>query len=357
MIFKTGDNVRFLNEVGGGIIVRIIDNKHVEIKDDNDFIIPVLISELVLIPSDLKSGKKEKNEEKQPYVKDNSYNYAERDQWDYLDDKKHTETEKKEEKVVQKNDNKILLAFVPENADSVTSSNLNLFIINDTDFHILFNLNIENSDGLISLEHGDVEPNHKIYISIFQREDLNNVNALSFQAICFKKIYFKQKKTIDFQIKIKNTKFYKENTFSENDYFDQPAYLISVTDAQYNDILEKKASAKMMSSEEIREKIKTDIVQDEKNELIEVDLHVNKIIDNYLGMSNGEILNTQINYFRKKLENAILNKAKRIVFIHGIGNGTLKNEVRRILKEEYVDYSFQDASHKEYGFGATMVNL
>jgi dsDNA-specific endonuclease/ATPase MutS2 len=46
-----------------------------------------------------------------------------------------------------------------------------------------------------------------------------------------------------------------------------------------------------------------------------------------------------------------------VVFIHGVGNGTLKLEIRRELEKKDKILTFQDASFKEYGYGATMVNL
>jgi dsDNA-specific endonuclease/ATPase MutS2 len=52
-----------------------------------------------------------------------------------------------------------------------------------------------------------------------------------------------------------------------------------------------------------------------------------------------------------------MHKSKKIVFIHGVGNGKLKHELRRILDAEYKNLRYQDASFKEYGFGATMVLL
>ena len=49
------------------------------------------------------------------------------------------------------------------------------------------------------------------------------------------------------------------------------------------------------------------------------------------------------------------NKGRRIVFIHGVGNGTLKTELRKQLERKYKGINYQDASFREYGYGATMV--
>lgn len=54
---------------------------------------------------------------------------------------------------------------------------------------------------------------------------------------------------------------------------------------------------------------------------------------------------------------AIQSGVKRIVFIHGVGQGVLKQEVTKLLKTKFSKYYFQDASFKEYGYGATMVIL
>lgn len=87
---------------------------------------------------------------------------------------------------------------------------------------------------------------------------------------------------------------------------------------------------------------------------LEVDLHIEKLLDNYSHLSNGEILEIQLSHFRKNLEKAIEKGEHKIVFIHGVGNGVLKKEIRKIL-ETYEGISYQDASYHNYGFGATEV--
>ena len=92
---------------------------------------------------------------------------------------------------------------------------------------------------------------------------------------------------------------------------------------------------------------------------MEVDLHIEKLLDSYNTMTNHEMLTYQMDHFRKELESALKNKDKiaRIVFIHGLGNGTLKLQLRKQLDDMYPFLYYQDASFAEYGFGATMVML
>jgi dsDNA-specific endonuclease/ATPase MutS2 len=74
-------------------------------------------------------------------------------------------------------------------------------------------------------------------------------------------------------------------------------------------------------------------------------------------LSEGEILNNQLNRFYSALDKAIQGNIKEIVFIHGLGNGKLKYEIRKAIDTKYPDLTYQDASFKEYGFGATLVRL
>lgn len=89
----------------------------------------------------------------------------------------------------------------------------------------------------------------------------------------------------------------------------------------------------------------------------EVDLHINKLIDSVVGLTNTDILSIQLDTFRKELNKSIRTNEREIIFIHGIGNGTLKNELRRVAGQEYKWCSMEDASFKEYGFGATRIRI
>ena len=86
----------------------------------------------------------------------------------------------------------------------------------------------------------------------------------------------------------------------------------------------------------------------------EIDLHIEELIDDHTGLTNTEIVTIQLNYFRKCLDESILNNKRKIIFIHGVGKGTLKSEMDKILKT-YENITFCDASYARYGFGATEV--
>jgi dsDNA-specific endonuclease/ATPase MutS2 len=88
-----------------------------------------------------------------------------------------------------------------------------------------------------------------------------------------------------------------------------------------------------------------------------VDLHAHELLDTTAGMSNSEILNYQLDVFRKTLDEYKNKKGQKIVFIHGKGDGVLRKALLQELKYKYKNYQSQDASFREYGFGATMVTI
>jgi len=88
----------------------------------------------------------------------------------------------------------------------------------------------------------------------------------------------------------------------------------------------------------------------------EFDLHIEKLVKNFRGMSNYEILTLQSETAKRHIEFAIKNRIPKIVFIHGVGEGILKSELDFMLGR-YDMITFQDANYQKYGIGATEVYI
>lgn len=97
------------------------------------------------------------------------------------------------------------------------------------------------------------------------------------------------------------------------------------------------------------------IKEKRKKSIEEVDLHISEIMDDFSGLSSGEIVDIQLARFRTSLEGALRAKQKKIIFIHGKGAGKLRREIQKIIDSEYGKCTYQDASFREYGYGATMI--
>jgi len=89
----------------------------------------------------------------------------------------------------------------------------------------------------------------------------------------------------------------------------------------------------------------------------EVDLHIEELTEQFPSMNAEEMLRFQLEAFRKNLEAAIVHHYQNIIFIHGVGNGTLRNEIHKQLGKHPHVKTFKDARKEKFGYGATEVIL
>ena len=91
--------------------------------------------------------------------------------------------------------------------------------------------------------------------------------------------------------------------------------------------------------------------------IVEIDLHCHELLETTAGMNNKDILEYQLEVFRKTMEEYKLRKGQKIIFIHGKGDGILRQRILWELQTKYKRHHHQDASFKQYGYGATMVTI
>jgi dsDNA-specific endonuclease/ATPase MutS2 len=71
-------------------------------------------------------------------------------------------------------------------------------------------------------------------------------------------------------------------------------------------------------------------------------------------MTNFEMLNLQLDTAKRQLDFALRKRIQKVVFIHGVGEGILKEELYYLFKR-YENAKFYDADYQKYGMGATEV--
>ena len=94
-----------------------------------------------------------------------------------------------------------------------------------------------------------------------------------------------------------------------------------------------------------------------RDDTMEVDLHIHQLLDNHSRMSNSEIIAIQLEHFERTLRLAEEKKIKRVIFIHGVGQGVLRAEIRKMLSQYYPNCSYMDGPYTTYGYGATEVTI
>ncbi len=89
---------------------------------------------------------------------------------------------------------------------------------------------------------------------------------------------------------------------------------------------------------------------------MEVDLHINQLVKSTKNLNSHEMLNLQLETAKRQLEFAIRKRIQKVVFIHGVGEGVLKEELYYLFRN-YENVKYYDADYQNYGLGATEVYI
>ncbi len=345
---KIGDKVRFLSEIGGGVVKGFQGKDIVLVEDADGFDIPMLMKECVVIETD-------------------NYNMAKKtpSPTKTIEPEKPVKPElpkiPRQAEVKGGDALNVYLAFVPEDIKAMTSTPFEAYLVNDSNYYLYYTyLSAEGKSWKVRA-HGVVEPNMKFLVEEFNKGILNELEHVAVQFIAFKDgKTFALKPAVNVELRIDTVKFYKLHTFRQSEFFDEPAL---VYDIVRNDVPIRQV---YVSAEDLQEAILNKQAVDKPkaqpivkrgggNGIIEIDLHINELLDDTRGMSNSEMLNYQLDKFREVMDKYKTKREQKIVFIHGKGDGVLRKALVEELKRKYSNCRYQDASFQEYGFGATMV--
>lgn len=358
---KVGDKVRFLSEVGGGVVKAFKGKETVLVEDEDGFEIPMLVRECVVIDTDDYNIKRKPQA---PQAEAPS-SRNERKKVEFVNRESEDEPEITYRPAETKEGEKlnVVLAYVPQDVKAISSTAFDTYLVNDSNYYLYYTyLSAEGKSWKVRAQ-GNIEPNTKLFLEEFEKDVLNELEHVAVQLIAYKEDKtFLLKPAVNVELRVDTVKFYKLHTFTESVYFEEPSlrYAIVENDIPVRQVFadaESLQQALMQKKTEDKTKPQPIVKQPRKNDIIEVDLHINELLDNTTGMSNSEMLDYQLDVFRKTLEEYKAKKGQRIVFIHGKGDGVLRNALLKELKSKYKTYSSQDASFREYGFGATMVTI
>ncbi|NPD92663.1 DUF2027 domain-containing protein [Xylanibacter muris] len=358
---KIGDKVRFLSETGGGKVAGFQGKDIVLVEDEDGFQIPTAITDVVVIGNEDYStanvieAKKQTGKGISAKTQDEDYDPADRP----ITFKAAPEERKGGEAL------SAYIAFVPVNPHEMTTTPFESYFINDSNYYMRFvYMTAEGSAWHMKLTD-EVEPNTKLLMEEFTRDKLDTMSRVAIQIIAYKRDRtFISKPAINADFRIDPVKFYKLHTFRENDFFEQDALIYTIVENDKtarplvidpNELKREmmaKASADRTSAARKDKKMPQD-----KNAPLVIDLHANELLDTTAGMSSTEILNHQLDVFRNTLKENASNKGKKIIFIHGKGEGILRHAIVNELRHKFKQYQYQDASFQEYGYGATQVTI
>lgn len=372
---KIGDKVRFLSEVGGGVVTGFQEKDIVLVEDADGFDIPLPVRECVVIetddynvPTPAARAAKKRLENQSAARTDAATTEASSSTlgsgWKAEHPVKPQVSVYRQPEVKGGDVLNVYLAFVPEDIKAVSTTPFEAYLVNDSNYYMYYTYLSAEGKSWTTRSHGLLEPNTKFLLEEFEKSELNDREHVAVQLVAFKdNRAFAMKPAVNVEIRIDTVKFYKLHTFRQTDFFETPALMYDVVK---NDLPAKQV---YVSAEDLQDALmkkktvehpsapRTIVKRGGKNEIIEVDLHIGELLDDTHGMSNREMLNYQLDKFREVMEQYKNKREQRIVFIHGKGDGVLRKALLDEMKRKYSACKTQDASFQEYGFGATMVTI
>ena len=368
---KIGDKVRFLFETGGGIVKGFQGKDIVLVEDENGFCIPMLIRECVAIDTNEYNFEK-KSVKASPNPSRGGESQGTQKKGDFSSVSNAQSSSMAESPLLGRGRGEapgreklnVALAFVPVDIKQISTTIFEAYIVNDSNYYVSYLYASPTAGGMKLRSQGIIEPNTKLFIEEFGREQLNELERVNIQLFAFKqeKNYMK-KPMVDVELRIDTVKFYKLHTFNTDSlFFEEPALVYDIVRD------DRPVRQVFVEADELKEALLKKTREDNRPSrtpqparkqkaanTIEVDLHIHELLDNTNGMSNSDMLNYQLDVFRKTMDEYRSKKNQRLVFIHGKGEGVLRNALLKELKSKYGSCISQDASFREYGFGALLV--
>ncbi len=387
---KVGDTVRFLNAVGGGKITKI-DGQVAYVCDSDGFETPMLIKELVVVlPAGHDSKAAYGNSAKLMFDQKAADAVKARD----LQERKAAELTKDVtpvapapaplpvEETLHGEKINLTLAFEPADIKHLSTTTFAAVLVNDSNYYLNFTFLLRDDDDRAwKVKYaGEAEPNMLIDLANISKDELPKLASMAVQCIAYKKDKsFTLKSPISALLRPDLTKFYKLHCFRPGIYFDNPVLEFPLV---HDDMPVREPKVDKVALQEalgvktkenvaqLQDKYRKDLrgVKPKKQAnpadnphkllpLIEIDLHIAELVDTTAGMDNAAMLDLQLSTALKVMSDNSRRIGQKIVFIHGKGDGVLRKALWERLRKYYPKAELQDASFREYGFGATLVTI
>lgn len=235
---KPGDTVRFLNTTGGGVITKI--EGRIAYVEEDGFETPVLVSEVVVV---LPAGHEPAQKGARMMFDQKAYDEGKKEVRSIPEPKAVQTAAPEPELPVEETEYgeqmAIALLFEPTNIKSLSTSKINVALVNDSNYFLFFSLLIrdDKEKAWKALYTGEVAPNEMIDIASFTQENISDLERIVFQAMAYKKEKsFQVKYPLSVSKKIDLTKFFKVHCFRPGVYLDTPCIEIPLYSERRNNI-------------------------------------------------------------------------------------------------------------------------
>lgn len=147
-----------------------------------------------------------------------------------------------------------------------------------------------------------------------------------------------------------------EVTIETEDGFEMGFFIKEVVKIQSGEMIIpsfEEVNKNLQEKEVFKKKPKRPIIKSKERNVppMEVDLHIHKLVKSTKGMTNYDMVTLQLDTAKRQLDFAISKRIPKVVFIHGVGQGVLKEELKYLFGR-YDNVKLADADYKKYGLGA-----
>ncbi|MDY5768576.1 MAG: DUF2027 domain-containing protein [Alloprevotella sp.] len=366
---KIGDKVRFLNDVGGGVVTGFQGKDVVLVTDEDGFEVPTLVKDVVVIETDNYNIPKKALKPKKKALPEASPDAEEEpEEADLADLPLNYKPLPRERRGAEELN--LFLAFVPKRKGQVPAEDFEIYLVNDCNYYVRFALFLT-LENVTALRHeGELAPNTKLPLETLASGDLQVWEHVLVQALSYKRDKAcKPKLPVHVPLRLDLSKCYKSQAYRESPFFTSPAVVydlvrddkpvrgLQVDADALAEAMQTPAAKPARAAEEPTAAERRAAAKRDPQAPLEVDLHAHSLLDTLVGLQPVDILDYQLKVFRDVMEQYKRRRGQRIVFIHGKGNGVLRKALLHELQTRYPEVRCQDASFREYGYGATLVTL
>lgn len=350
--FKVGDKVNFLNATGGGKVTKIIDSRMVMVEGEDGFEIPTLMTDLVL---DFRS---------QPQVSKQQQNVdnvqKELQAKELLEQERLDASRKGGLRRFAKESEKegVYLAFIPHEQQWLLTGAMDVVLVNHTPYEMLYTFTIKEEEKFVNVDYGQVDKYEKVVVETISRDDLEYwlngvVQAIFTQEECENVLH-----PLNAPFSLRPGRFFKEGSYVMSGVLGEKAVEVCLSELlalrsggdDFTKIMKEGIGAQAAKKSLVKAESPIDKHKTAPGEAT-VDLHIGELVDNIMGLSSHDMFRIQTDYFKKMLDSAIASEYSKVTFIHGVGNGVLKNAIIEELKN-YKNTENHMASIAKFGVGA-----
>jgi len=311
MKYQLGEFVRFVDERREGYITKIISDEMVGVTGDDDFEIPVMVSNITRV-----HGHATNPETNRQQALENSI----------------------ETNFIEKG---VFLVAVP---DANKGSVVHFHVVNQSSYQLMVSLKTSLKDNFKGVFFETLAPQKSTKVYSGALPDLDLWPTLIFQTLFYTPINKAPIKPLEFNIKFKSKDF--AGTKQALPIIKINGWLFRMDEPELILDAQKIKESFFKPTEE-----KIALEKPAK----EVDLHIEKLRDDHHFLSKKEMMDIQMAHFQKNLDLAIAHSFENIVFIHGAGNGSLQHEIHKIVSKHPQVQTFMDAQKEKFGYGATKI--